>query len=160
MQLNLKLKLSVFLYGLLALILGHSYYPVREVDPILNDYYTHYVDTVNELCPEMKYSEPNQMRIKFNNQEGRIIGVCRSWWAGWSIEIDSTFWSYAGESYKKALVMHEAAHCILGIDHNDVIKGHYMNSEASYTSPEMLELQMRGDIIRVCREKYVTRTDQ
>jgi len=152
-------KIRLFFYGLLSLVIGWNFFPKYDVDPTLERHYKEYVDLYNEVCPMAHYAKPVQMSIHFDDLEGRIIGYCREYLGGWEIRIDKTFWGYSNNIYKESLIKHELSHCILKIDHNDRIKGHYMNSEMSYTPPEMLDLQVRGDMVKRCREIHVRPTN-
>jgi hypothetical protein len=129
---------------------------MNEVDPQLERYYTEYVDLYNQVCPMAHYSKPIQMSIQFDNLEGEIIGYCKEHLGGWDVRIDKTFWSYAVDEYKNSLAAHEIlGHCMLKLEHRTDIKDHYMQPVMTYTSPEMLQLQMRGDIVKRCRDIYV-----
>ena len=148
-----------FLIGLLIVMF---IIPSGKIDYYLQDYNTEYKILLNEYCPSKKYFNPNKIQIKFTDfkdyrkvkEQRDTVALCRRMYpVAFTIEVDKNTWEMLSEGHRRQLFFHEAAHCYLGIDHNDSIP-HYMNSYVDFKlSENVVREQVIEDIKRTCNTK-------
>lgn len=147
---------------LIGLLIVMFFIPSGKVNYYLQDYNTEYKLFLDEYCPSKKYFYPNKIQIQFSdftnfrkvkNQEDTVALCRRMYPVAFTIEIDRNNWDMMSERHRRQIFFHEAAHCYLGIDHNDSIP-HYMNSYVDFKlSDEKIKEQVIEDIKRTCNTK-------
>lgn len=105
-------------YGVLVgMLLGYVYYPYKSIDPELNKYYNMYLGMIKLNCPELKYNNPGQIIIKFDNLKEDELGYCLVGSNRYIIAIDKQYWKRASRDEQYDTVFHELTHCVLLEDH-------------------------------------------
>lgn len=142
------------MFVLIPFLLAIFLIPINRVSHDLDNYNNQYKQLLKENCPSEKYYNPNKIVIEFEkmNRKDAVVGICyRNYPVSFTIKIDSFYWSFCNDFQKRQLFFHEAAHCYLGIDHDDS-KVHYMNSDINPNlTEEELKQQVVEDIKRICK---------
>lgn len=113
-----------------ASLLITSQIPNREIDPVLEPYYTEFKRVVKETCPTKDViRDPGILTITFVEENtlnflpdsvlnffemGNNIGLCSVFLNTARIKIDKQYWNHSNFDDRYELITHELTHCLLG----------------------------------------------
>jgi len=141
----------LFYSFLLSLILIFAA-PVQVTHNDLQPYYTEFVNIITNECPSIKYTNKGKRNIGFANIGGKTLGYCMMTGFGYTIMIDSTYWSRANDTDKYEVIMHELTHCLLREPHNYDPDNYMFPSKEKCIPKEVILEQIKEYARKHCEE--------
>lgn len=115
----------MFKYLFLLFLIGCSQSNLEDLDQTINPtpkprwYREPAFDPLLQAFEELTGFSTKNISTRFNKLDGMIVGLCLSDSSGFrEIQIDPDFWKNVGEGSRENLILHEAGHCVLNLEHN------------------------------------------
>lgn len=127
--------------------------PIHTMDPRLTPYVNEIMGIIDSTCGSKAYSLPQHTSYAFEKLIGNAIGVCRWNIYGYSVSIDTAFWSRSDDLDKFTVIAHEITHCVLKLNHSkDPDNYMYYLNTSLLTKIEVIE-QLQSNTRWACSQK-------
>jgi hypothetical protein len=147
-------KILVVLNLLFISVIVLSLIPVYGINKEVDPYYEYAMNIIRDNCKEGEYSNPKYIKVDFAetlNTKG-AIGQCLNLGFRYEITIKTEYWNRSAEQERYSLIMHEVAHCALGMPHSED-ESNYMYFQDNYLDLATVTNQFISDVLVTCSQK-------